>query len=222
MDPVRDGAVHGVPARVVAVDLDGVTVRLWRATELERFVDAEGLLRADVPPEPPYWMHLWPGALVVARWVAATPRVGPTARVLELGCGLALPAIAAARRGAAVVASDWHAAPLRFAQRSAALNGCRIDCVQMDWAAPALRSRFDVCIGADVAYDRAGARVLVATIREWVTPGGTVYLADSVNTARRELAEHLRGSGFEVTVSEVREIEDGHVIWVRVIEARRQ
>ncbi|MEO8605481.1 MAG: hypothetical protein ABI629_23125, partial [bacterium] len=91
---------NGVPLEQVTLDLDGERVRLWRATALERFVDVEALLRADAPPEPPYWMHLWPGALALARLLATIPDLGAGRRVLELGCGLGLPAVLAARRGA--------------------------------------------------------------------------------------------------------------------------
>src|SRR5262249_21206097 len=123
-DPRAAGERCGeVPGEEIGLDIDGVGVRLWRAVSLDRFVDAERLLRGDGGAEPPYGMHLWPGALVVARQVARAAAVGPRARVLELGCGLGLPALVAARRGAHVLASDALFEPLRFAQRSAAASG---------------------------------------------------------------------------------------------------
>jgi hypothetical protein len=68
----------GVPLERVDVALGGLDVSLWRAVELERFVDAAALLGADAPPEPPYWMHLWPGALTLARRLAdAATAIGP-------------------------------------------------------------------------------------------------------------------------------------------------
>src|SRR5438105_2640215 len=71
------------------------TVGLWRVAELARHVDRVALLAADEAPEPPYWAHLWSGAVVLA---AAVPR--GARRVLELGCGLGLPGLTAAPRGA--------------------------------------------------------------------------------------------------------------------------
>ena len=47
----------------------------------------------------PYWAELWPSALALARVLARRPLTGR--RVLELGCGLGLPAIAAALAGGA-------------------------------------------------------------------------------------------------------------------------
>jgi predicted nicotinamide N-methyase len=214
--------VAGVPGEESELDIDGVAVRLWRAVGLEHYVDVEGLLRADTPPEPPYWMHLWPGALAVARQVARAPEVRPGARMLELGCGLALPALVAARRGARVVACDALRPPLEFARRSAVATGGRLGLVQMDWSAPAVRAGFDVCVGAEVGYDSAAEPVLAVAIAELLAADGVVWLADSVNTARSRMARRLADGGLCVAVHEAREWEDGRPVWVRVIEARRR
>lgn len=205
----------------VALEFNGYTVRVWRAAELERFVDAEALLRDEAAPEPPYWMHLWPGALAAARSIARAAEIGPGTRVLELGCGLGLPALVAAQRGALVVASDWQGAPLAFVQRSAAANGCAVGVVQMDWSAPALRAPFDLCVGADVGYDAAAEAGLVGALQHLVAPGGAVLLADSVNTARDSLATRLTAAGFAVDVRSVQESEEGRAVWVRLIAGRR-
>lgn len=210
----------GVPLERVAVPLGGVDLHLWRAVQLERFVDVDALLRADAPPEPPYWMHLWPGALALARRVAAADLDRRT-RVLELGCGLALPALVAAQRGATVVASDWQYAPLAVARRSATDNGASLAAVQMDWRAPALRGGFDLCLGADIGYDRAAAPQLAAALAQLVAPAGLVWLADSVNTLHTELADHLSAAGFALRAEQVCEEEEGRPVWVRIIEGRR-
>jgi predicted nicotinamide N-methyase len=196
---------------------------VWRPADLRRYVDAEALLRDETPAEPPYWMHLWPGAMALARVLAEDERIATGARVLELGCGLGLPALVAAHRGARVVASDWHRAPLQFVRRSGAVNGgAALDVVQMSWAAPALRSSFDLCVGADVGYDAGAEASLVAAAARLVRPRGWVWLADSVNTARGSLAARLVAAGFAVTVRSVEESEEGRPVWVRLIEAQRR
>jgi predicted nicotinamide N-methyase len=221
--PAGDAAFAvGVPGAEVEMAIEGVAVRLWRAVALERFVDTAALLGGDSPPEPPYWMHMWPGAVALARKLGCAAEVGPGARVLELGCGLGLPALMAARRGATVVASDREFGALAFAQRSARLNGWRLGLVQMNWAASALRGAFDVCIGADVGYDVGGEGALLATLNRSLASPGVVWLADSVNTARTGLADGLAAAGFAVGVHETCESEDGRPVWIRMIEARRR
>jgi predicted nicotinamide N-methyase len=211
----------GVPLERVDLTLGPLDVSLWRAVGLERFVDVAALLGGATPPEPPYWMHLWPGALALARRLAQAPEAGQGMRVLELGCGLGLPALAAAGRGARVVACDWRREPLMVMAQSAADNGVAVGCVQMDWNAPALRGGFDLCLGADIGYDPAAAPALAAALVGVLRPGGAAWLADSVNTARTALADELARRGFAVGVREVRELEEGRVVWVRIIEARR-
>src|ERR687885_728578 len=48
----------------------------------------------------PYWAELWPSGVALAKMSARRALKG--ARVLELGCGLGLPSIAAARAGGRV------------------------------------------------------------------------------------------------------------------------
>jgi predicted nicotinamide N-methyase len=211
-----------VPSQLVDLSIEDIGVRLWRAIHLEEFVDGAALLRDDDPPEPPYWMHLWPGALALARRLASVPALGPGARLLELGCGLGLPALVAARRGATVVASDRCRAPLDFVRRSAAASGCGLELVQMDWAAPALRGGFDFCVGADIAYDAAAEEGVVGAVERVLAPGGMLWLSDSVNTVRASLAARLVAAGFAIEVRMVREYEDGRPVWVRVMEGRHR
>ena len=48
----------------------------------------------------PYWCRPWPSALALAQLLTAQPELVRGRRVLELGCGLGLAGIAAARAGA--------------------------------------------------------------------------------------------------------------------------
>src|SRR5581483_4658738 len=66
---------------------------LLRVKDLERWVDREALLR-DETEEPPYWAHLWTGALTLARYV--DERIDcRNLDVLDLGCGLGVTGIIA-------------------------------------------------------------------------------------------------------------------------------
>jgi len=53
----------------------------------------------------PYWADLWPSARLLARTIGARALRGR--RVLELGCGLGLPSLAAALAGGRPLATDW-------------------------------------------------------------------------------------------------------------------
>jgi len=208
-------------AQEVVFEPGGAEIRLVQIADIGRFVASEALLGGEVAAEPPYWMHLWPGARVLARALFAAPWLRPGMRLLELGCGLGLPALAAARRGLRVAASDWKREPLELLGRSVRLNGCAVDRLQMDWSQPALRRSFDVCCGADVAYDADAEGRLVAAAAEVLVPGGLLLLADSVNTYRKSMPDLLAARGFAVEEREVGETEEGRNVWVRLLQARR-
>src|SRR4051794_24635403 len=83
--------------------------------------DSEALLDEHAFEEQeflPYWAELWPSGVALARAIAARSLRG--ARVLELGCGLGLPSLAAALGGGRVMATDWSPAALDLLADNAA------------------------------------------------------------------------------------------------------
>src|ERR671939_1023973 len=82
-----------------------------------------------------YWADLWPSAVALADVVARRPPTGK--RVLELGCGIGLPGIVAARGAAAdVLLADWSADAIAFAADNAACNGVRVRTAVASWESP--------------------------------------------------------------------------------------
>ena len=109
----------------------------------------------------PYWAELWPSGVALARVVAERRLTG---RVVELGCGLGLPSIAATLGGADVLAVDWSEEALAAARRNAILNGAEITTLRIDWHEPAellVRAPFDVVLAADVLYERRDVEPLL-------------------------------------------------------------
>lgn len=128
---------------------------------------------------PPYWAELWPSSVALARAVAATNLNG--ARVVELGCGLGLPSIAAALGGAQVLATDRSADALGFTTYNAGLNGATIEVGVCSWAHPELvssRAPWDLVLAADVLYLHSGLADLDDLLPRLVGGTGQVWLAE--------------------------------------------
>jgi predicted nicotinamide N-methyase len=124
----------------------------------------------------PYWAELWPSGLALARHVAARELTG--LRVLELGCGLGLPSLAAARRGADVLATDWAEEAIDLLQRNAERNNVFLRAARLRWSEPEPMLRaapWDLVLGADLLYEARNAEQLAELLPEL---GGEVLLAE--------------------------------------------
>ncbi len=113
-------------------------------------------------PLAPYWSVLWRSGMALARELDDQALAGR--RVVELGCGLALPSIAAARGGAKVIATDGDIDALGLVARNAELNGVELETAAVDWGDPdelIERGPFDLVLASDILYERAGVAFLL-------------------------------------------------------------
>jgi predicted nicotinamide N-methyase len=142
----------------VEVPLPGGPMRLLQPAEVAELPD-DGEVRWA--PLAPYWAVLWRSGVALARELATRKLEG--LRVAELGCGLGLPSLVAARGGASVLACDAEDEALRLLERNARANGLSLQALQLDWAQPHElldRAPFDLVIAADVLYeDEAPSRL---------------------------------------------------------------
>ncbi|MCA9569203.1 MAG: methyltransferase domain-containing protein [Myxococcales bacterium] len=119
---------------------------------------------------------LWPVARALAGTVAGMDVRG--LRVLEVGCGLALPSLVAARGGARVLATDHHPDVLALVGRNAATNGVRLDVGVLDWTSDRPAGRFDLVLASDVLFAADCAQTLPAFLLDVLEPGGRALVAD--------------------------------------------
>jgi predicted nicotinamide N-methyase len=165
-----------------------VELSLLRPVSPDALLDEEAFARDEFLP---YWAELWPAATALA---AALPAVAGL-RVVELGCGLGLPSLVAAARGAEVTATDWAAEAVELLRENAARNGLRLHAEVRDWREP-WPERFDLVLAADVLYERRNVTPLLERLRE-LAPVAYVGLA-----GRPYEAEFLRDAGSVVEVAE--------------------
>jgi predicted nicotinamide N-methyase len=104
----------------------------------------------------PYWAELWPAALELAE---ALPESLEGLRVVELGCGLGVPSLVAAARGAAVTAVDWAEPAVELLRENAARNGLDLTAIYADWRD--FTGAFDLVLCSDVLYEERNAEALV-------------------------------------------------------------
>jgi predicted nicotinamide N-methyase len=147
----------------MAVELAEETVRVGEVElSLLRPVDPEALLDEDAFARDeflPYWAELWPAGLALAR--ALPPGLAGT-RVVELGCGLGIPSLVAAARGADVLATDWADDAVSLLRRNAARNAVVLRAEVRDWRR--FSGSFDLALAADVLYEQRNVEPLLALL----------------------------------------------------------
>ena len=187
--PARSGAVT-VPEALRHAELRRFDLRRQRlpvaggTLSLVTPRSMDDLLEAHPDPSAermPYWAEIWPAAVGVARLLMRGPPLHGR-RVLDLGCGLGLAGIAAAKRGAAaVVFADRERAALQFARFNAEHNGVAaesVDTLLLDWFERTAPGQFDLLLLADVAYEARNHEPLLRHVRECLVPGGKALLGD--------------------------------------------
>jgi predicted nicotinamide N-methyase len=146
----------------------GVTLELLRPESPEALLDEDAFADDEFLP---YWAELWPAALALAE---ALPDVAGL-RVVELGCGLGVPSLVAAARGADVTAVDWAEDAVELLRENAARNGLPVRAERRDWREP-WDERFDLALAADVLYEERNVAPVLARLRE-LAPEALVALA---------------------------------------------
>jgi predicted nicotinamide N-methyase len=153
-----------VPEELVSqsIELANGPVQLLQPREAAELPDAGAVEWAPIAP---YWSVLWRSGVALARELDGIELRG--LRIVELGCGLALPSIAAARAGATVLATDSCPEALTLVARNAGANGVRVDTLTVDWSEPrelVRQAPFDLVLAADVLYERSNVGPLLSLL----------------------------------------------------------
>ena len=152
----------------------------------------------------------WPSGLRLAACMAARP-VHAHERILELGCGLALPSLVSHRRGADITASDCHPLAGGFLLENLGLNQLLpMKYRHGDWAEPPpmepgeepaallVTGRFDLIIGSDLLYERDVSGALAGFIGRHAMPAAEVWIVDPDRGNRPAFNRLMSAQGFDM------------------------
>ncbi len=181
-DPLLDVVAETV--RAGDATLTVISPRDW-----EELRHQEGAVGRNAP----YWALSWPSGLALADELAGRELSG--LRVLELGCGLAIPSLVAASRGASVLATDGVPDAVVFAAHNLALNELEGDAALVDWRdADSLveRGPWDLVIAADVLYLRHNVDALLRLLPRLLEGSGEALVADPSRAGGRDFMAAAR------------------------------
>jgi predicted nicotinamide N-methyase len=144
------------------ISLPAGELRLLRPRDAAELPDDREI---EWAPLVPYWSVLWRSGVALGRDLGRRSVDG--LRVVELGCGLGVPSLAASRAGATVLATDASAEALELLALNASHNGLVVETERVDWTMPApllARGRFDLVLAADVLYERSSVAPLLSLL----------------------------------------------------------
>jgi len=142
------------PVSFETVGLGSMDIDLLQITDLPGYIDR---LVDTSPPGAkitlPFWAKLWPSSFPLAMLLA---RLAPTpgARLADLGAGLGLCGLAAAKAGYSSLITDIEPEALLFIRASILKNGLENNARAglLDLAAPATEETFDTIVASEALY----------------------------------------------------------------------
>ena len=145
-------------AQLVASALPDLPLQLW-------LIDPISLQRQFSPQEtqrlldePPYWCFCWASGLALAQWILQHPEHVAGKRVIDVGAGSGIVALAAKQAGAStVVACDLDPTALQACRANAELNQLELSYSDDLFSES---QPYDLLFAADVLYDAANQPLL--------------------------------------------------------------
>ena len=185
-------------------------IRLHLATEITPIWQASEEMLAQGAVPPPFWAFAWAGGQALARYLLDRPQTVAGRKVLDIGSGSGLVAIAAAMAGAhPVLAAEIDRFAAAAIAGNAALNGVEVEVTvaeMLDAAAPSCQ----IVTAGDVCYEREMAQRVVAWLRGLAGHGCLVLLGDPgraylPQSGLRELAHYRVPTSRELEDADTRE-----------------
>lgn len=153
----------------VRLHLAEETLPIWQKTE-------EDLLKHNIPP--PFWAFAWAGGQALARYLLDHPGQVADRKVLDIGTGSGLSAIAAGLAGAAdLLASDIDPLAVIATELNAELNGATVN-VTSDNMLDQPPGPFALILIADLFYERGLAEDALTYIKRAKADGAKVLVGD--------------------------------------------
>lgn len=152
----------------------------------------------------PYFGVLWEAGIGLSQYIQKIDFKNK--RVIEIGCGLALPSFVATRLGGDLIATDFHKDVPLFLQHNLKINNLSIRYEVMNWRDEVERTKkqfgtFDYVLGSDILYESQHAQEVAKALLGLLRPGGKIILADPGRAYVQKFITSMRELGHPETLT---------------------
>jgi predicted nicotinamide N-methyase len=165
----------------------------------------------------PYWVDLWPSAQLLAMWLVAQREHVQGKAVADLGCGLGLAAIVAAKCGATRVRGlEYIEDAVKLAQENIESNGvadvATVD--EFDWRSDVIPDDTELLIASDILYDRKELPYIEDLLHHRCPTGCEVVITEPGRAVAEEFFRpvHWPGWGWQHRLEAWNEGDKSHFI----------
>lgn len=130
----------------------------------------------------PYFGVMWEAGIGLSQHL--TREVCEGKKIIEIGCGLALPSFVATRFGGEVIATDFHIDVPVFLKLNQEKNKIPFKYEELNWREHILKNdknefgQFDLVLGSDILYESQQPDQVAKALISLLKPGGKILLSD--------------------------------------------
>jgi predicted nicotinamide N-methyase len=158
--------------RFEPVTIGDHTLEVLQLADMEDYIDRLAATAGQEGIELPFWAKIWPTSVLLSHFILKLP-ADPALCVLEIGAGIGLCGLIAAKHGFSVRISDNHPDALLFARINILKNGLDdlADVACIDFAKDESDRRYPLILGSEVVYRQEDYSPLVRFLKHHLDTG---------------------------------------------------
>jgi predicted nicotinamide N-methyase len=191
-------STHHYKVKFDTICIGGVDYKIRSLLNIQQFSDPNGeALRLGISSAMwPLFGQIWGMSKILARVMLRETLEGK--RILEIGCGIALPSIMIKQLGGDITASDYHPLAESFLLENTILNSLEPIPFEIgDWnTTNSSLGKFDLIIGSDVLYEHQHIEVLSSFINNHSSSRVDIIIVDPGRGSHRAFAREMEHLGY--------------------------
>jgi predicted nicotinamide N-methyase len=222
--PRIESARGQIPLVTAEVFVGEHRFELLHPRSVDELIDEEDFDRDE---RLPYWAELWPSGRVLANRIVQenTQEQCRPRQLLELGCGIGLASLVAARIGFAVTATDYYEAAIELLRVNARRNAVEgVTARLLDWRSfPEDLGQFDIVAASDVLYERPNVPLVANAFARSLGAAGLGLVTDPSRRSAESFPEECQRRGLTcVYVARVPMVDGTSRPTIDLYEVRRE